>query len=522
MMHWDVPITLTMPERKVAQRLHRIGKFYVFLREMRHELFDASFEAELAKAYKKPRGTAPLPPALLAMVTLLQAYDHVGDADAVVTASMDKRWQLVLGTLSEEVAPFSQGALVAFRERLIAHDLDRKLVAHTVALAKTSGKFGWQHLRVALDSSPLIGAGRVEDTWNLLGRAMQQLMVLASQVTGLSQEVIHQKAGVTLLGHSSVKTALDCDWDAPQARQAGLQRLVDEAEALVRWVQQYSGAATQAPPLRGALEDLARIMTQDLEPEPSGGGTRLRHGTARDRLASLGDREMRHGRKSKAHSFTGYKRHVLSLLGSTLVIDAVAQPANQAEHDALATLWPALEPHGPVLALAMDRAYLSSPLLSSLQAQGVEIVAKPWPLRNEGRFTKEQFQIKLAEREVTCPAAVTVPLAGAGHRAQFPADTCARCALRVHCTTSARGRTLSIHPQEALLIALREARRTAEGRQALRQRTAVEHTLARIDQLQGKRARYKGTRKNTLDRRRIAAVNNLQHLQWAQALEQAA
>src|SRR5262249_16414748 len=144
---------------------------------------------------------------------------------------------------------------------LIAHDLDRTLVARTVALAKASGKFGWQHLRAALDSSPLIGAGRVEDTWHLLGRAMQQLVGLASQVTGLAQEVIRDKAGVTLLGHASVKAALDCAWDAPQARQAGLQRLVDEAEALVRWVQQYRGAATQAPPLRGALADLARIMT---------------------------------------------------------------------------------------------------------------------------------------------------------------------------------------------------------------------------------------------------------------------
>ena len=60
-MHWDVPIELNAQERNVAKRLHRIGKFYVFLREARHALFDASFEAQLAKAYKKPRGTAPSP-----------------------------------------------------------------------------------------------------------------------------------------------------------------------------------------------------------------------------------------------------------------------------------------------------------------------------------------------------------------------------------------------------------------------------------------------------------------------------
>jgi hypothetical protein len=521
-MHWDVPIDLSAHERNVAKRLHRIGTLYVFLREIRHELFAASFAAELAKAYKKPRGTAPLPPALLAMVTLLQAYDQVGDAEAVVTASMDKRWQLVLGTLGEDEAPFSQGSLVLFRERLLAHDLDRKLVSRTVELAKASGKFGWQQLRAALDSSPLLGAGRVEDTWNLLGRAMEQLVVLASQVTGLPLEAIRQKSGVTLLGQSSVKAALDCDWDDPKARQAGLQRLVEEAESLVRWVHQHSGDATQEPPLSGALQDISQIMTQDLEPDPSGRGQRLRRGTARDRLPSLGDRDMRHGRKSKAHPFTGYKRHVLNLLGSKLVVDAVCQPANQPEPEALETLWPALAAHGQVQSLSIDRAYLSSPLIGALKTQGVEIIAKPWPLHNRGRFTKEQFQINLDAHEVTCPAGVTIDLRDSGRRAQFPASTCGRCILQADCTTSTRGRTLSIHPQEGLLMELRAARRTAEGRRALRQRTAVEHTLARFDQIQGKRARYKGTRKNTLDLRRTAAVNNLQHLHRALGLELAA
>ena len=70
------------------------------------------------------------------MVTLLQAYDQVGDAEAVVAARVDQRWQLVLGCLGATDAPFSQGALVKFRERMIAHDLDRKLLDRTVALAK--------------------------------------------------------------------------------------------------------------------------------------------------------------------------------------------------------------------------------------------------------------------------------------------------------------------------------------------------------------------------------------------------
>jgi hypothetical protein len=131
-IRWQVPHELSPDETPVAAKLRRIGKFYVFLREVRAELFDEAFEAELATAYQ-PRGVAPLPPALLAMVTLLQAYDQVRDAEAVVTAQMDQRWQLAPGCLGASEAPFSQGALVKFRARMIAHDLDRKLLDRTVA-----------------------------------------------------------------------------------------------------------------------------------------------------------------------------------------------------------------------------------------------------------------------------------------------------------------------------------------------------------------------------------------------------
>ena len=113
----------------------------------------------------------------------------------MVTARLAKRWQVVWGTLGEEAAPFAPGALGAFRARLLPHALERTLVARPVALAKASGKLGWQPLHAAWDSAPLLGAGRVEDPWNLLGRAMPQLVVLARQGTGLAQDGIRHQAG---------------------------------------------------------------------------------------------------------------------------------------------------------------------------------------------------------------------------------------------------------------------------------------------------------------------------------------
>jgi len=173
-MRWK-PSVKREVETAVADALRRRSRFYVFLWSIRGELFEGGFEDELIAAYE-PRGQEPCPPAMLAMVMLLQRYAGLSDADAVEAAENDRRWQLVLGTLGKTASPFGQGSLVRFRARAIAHDLDKKLVDRTVELAKKTKKFGWQKLRVVFDSSPLEGAGRVEDTWNLIGRAMSKVV----------------------------------------------------------------------------------------------------------------------------------------------------------------------------------------------------------------------------------------------------------------------------------------------------------------------------------------------------------
>ncbi len=108
----------------------------------------------------------------------------------------------------------------------------------------------------------------------------------------------------------------------------------------------------------------------------------------------------------------------------------------------------------------------------------------------------------------------------------FPKETCAQCPLQSQCTTSSKGRSVSIHPDEALLIELRQRQQTPQGRAQLRERVAVEHTLAHIGRWQGRRARYRGLRKNLFDLRRCAVVHNLPVLarsqQFSTELQEAA
>lgn len=137
---WNPPRELTRREQTLLKR--RTKKLFGFLRQHRHELFDEEFQEELAAMYRETgEGKAPVAPALLAMVTLLQAYTGASDAEAVDLSMDNARWQMVLGVLGEEEAPFSQGVLSPFRERLIAHEMDRRLLERTVGLARRTGDF---------------------------------------------------------------------------------------------------------------------------------------------------------------------------------------------------------------------------------------------------------------------------------------------------------------------------------------------------------------------------------------------
>jgi hypothetical protein len=235
---WRPAAELSPAEQAVVKAVRR-ARLFVFLREHRHELFSEEFQAELAQAYvDSPKGQPPVPPARLALATILQAYTKASDDEVIEATMMDRRWQLVLDCMGAEEPPFSKGTLVGFRARLIEGDLDRRLVERTVELAAATGGFGARALRAALDSSPLRGAGRVEDTFNLMGHALRKALGVIAVLQGRGQAAgtaaVAAQAGAPQLAASSLKAALDADWDDPAARDAALAQvlgLLDRVEA---------------------------------------------------------------------------------------------------------------------------------------------------------------------------------------------------------------------------------------------------------------------------------------------------
>ena len=510
---WNPPIALTPEEQKIVARTRKARKFFVCLRERRHELLDADFQHTLAQSYSAdPGGKAPVEAGLLALATLLQAYCHVGDRDAVELTVMDKRWQMVLDCLGAEQPPFSQGTLYNFRLRLIAHHLDKTLLDRTVALAEKTGGFGDRQLRAVLDSTPLFGAGRVEDTLNLLGHALRKAVGQAAGALGTSATAVREDAGLTLVGHSSLKAALDLDWGEPRARERALGLVLEEVTRWQRWLEQQQTLTAQAAPLQEVMETITQILAQDTEPDPEGGpgGRRIKKDVAPDRRISIEDTDMRHGRKSSAKTFNGFKEHFAVDLDSKVTREVVVRPANEPEHEAVELLAEELEKAPGLLQLDIDLGYMASPRIARWAEQGVYIIARPWP-QGGPLFTKQEFILDFAGRQVTCPGGQTVPMVP-GKPAQFPATACDACALRAQCTTAThgQGRSVNIREDEQFQQKLRAKMKTQRGRASLRKRTAVEHTIAHQLAHQGRRARYKGLRKNQFDGRRHAAVSNLQ------------
>ncbi len=106
----------------------------------------------------------------------------LSDDSVIEATTTDRRWEMVLDCMGAAETPFSKGTLVGFRQRLIESDLDRRLIERTIELARKHGGFGAARLRAALDSSPLLGAGRVEDSYNLMGHALRKALgVIAGQ-----------------------------------------------------------------------------------------------------------------------------------------------------------------------------------------------------------------------------------------------------------------------------------------------------------------------------------------------------
>ena len=293
-----------------ADRLYldHVGResFYGVLTSLRGRLFrDAKF-------YCPDNGRDSVPPSLLATALLLQSQDKVSDAEAQARADFDLRWKVALG-IEVEDRPFAKSTLQVFRAQLILHDKVREVFESSLRLARESGYLQKRGMKVALDTTNILGRGAVKDTCNLLAEGIVKLARALAQLKGTNVGQWAKSQGYHRYLGSSVKGEAAIDWSDRQARAALLAGIVADADRLLELSRQAPGElgeeSAERQRIGAAAELLGQLLLQDVERTDDGVslGVSLKDGVSRDRMMSVHDPELRHGHKSSSRRFDGHK-----------------------------------------------------------------------------------------------------------------------------------------------------------------------------------------------------------------------
>jgi hypothetical protein len=362
-----------------------------------------------------------------------------------------------------------------------------------------------------LDSTPIYDAVATEDTVTQLRAAIRKLLVALD----LSDSALAAQVRAVLARDDAYATAgkPPCDWDDPSAREALVDALVCDCRAALSVLDGVDLVGAS----RAAAKLLALVAGQDVAAGDDG-VFRIVKGVARDRVISTVDVEARHGHKSRNRRFDGYKAHISLDPDSELIDQVVASAANVADHDVVVELLAPVADATDKPTVVGDSAYADGATREQLDDAGFELASKCPPVRNTtGGFTKDHFDVDLDARTVACPAGKVVPIrfsAGGVGQAGFKPH-CGHCPLRDQCTPSKRGRTISIHPQEAFLQQARAEQASEDWKAAYRAvRPKVERKIAHLMARRwgGRNARVRGQARVATDLATRAAAINLARL----------
>jgi hypothetical protein len=468
-------------------------------------------DEDFAGCYAPPgRGRPSIPPSVLMRAVLLALHDGTSDRESARRVRMDLGWKHALG-LPLDHPGFHPTTFSVFRSRILLHDADERLFRRVVRRAVEAGVLPRRSLQL-VDSSAVLGAGAVCDTYELLRRGVGQL-VRAAWEQSLSKALRRKLARYLKASKPRI------DWHDPAARRAELGRMVAAADRLL-------AATAGRSELTDAAELLGRLVDQDVDrTPPDGGGPKLKRDVAPDRIVSTRDPDMRHGRKSRQQRFDGYKLHVAEVPGSELVTAVDVTPANTPDGQVAAALVRQATSNGAApRELVGDMAYGTGDVRAEVAQAGARVVARVPPHANAGRFGKHDFAVDLSNPDrpqATCPAgAVATEVRGNDRDRRgrsratlfFPASACGPCPLRARCVGGTGPRTLMLNHHEGLLQQARAAERVPRVRRKLRRRPVIERKIAHCKRHGMGKARWVGRRKVLLQARLTATLVNLERL----------
>jgi Transposase DDE domain/Transposase domain (DUF772) len=467
------------------------GSVYAFLADHRHQLFSPELFADVVR---HGGGHPSVPAEVVATVMVLQALEGLSDREAINALRRDIAWKVACGLRLDDEG-FHPTVLVYWRNRIRRSARPRRIFDAVRQVVEATGVLKGRGRRV-LDSTILEDAVATQDTITQLVAAIRRV-----------RRLLPGARAVELSAHDYDRPGKPvCAWDDPQATQALVSGLVNDALAVL--------AAVAARELEGeqaeAVALLALVAGQDVEPGRRPGSWRIARKVAADRVISVVDPQARHTRKTNSDKRDGYKGHLAVEPETGLVTACALTAANLPDGPTglglLATEAPGLEVLG-------DSAYGAGETRAALRAAGHTQTIKPLPLSSAvpGGFTLHDFRIDRQAGVVRCPVGATAPISSSG-RASF-ARHCPGCPLRRRCTTAKGGRILRLHPHEDELRAARRRATTRSFQASYRHwRPMVERSIAWLVADGCRRVPYRGIQHNDLWWSLRVAVVNLRRL----------
>ena len=501
----------TLPANSVFAVLHR----------ERDRLFPDEMFADLFS----DRGRRSVPPSVVATVMVLQRLEGCSDREAVQRYAFDVRWRFAAGVGGydgDRWGSFAHTVLVDMRARLAASSDPRRLFKVTVDAASRAGLVG---ARRVLDSTPLYDAVATMDTVTLIRSAIRGLLkVTDSELEAELRAVLSSGDDYADAGKPVI------DWDDPAARE---QLIDSRAKDGFACLMTLDGRELRAP-VDEAGQLLASVLGQDLD-EGDDGVFRIARRVAKDRIISTVDPDARHGHKTSARGFDGYKGHVAADPDSEIITDTEVSAGNVGDAAVAADLIDDLltpaagEPDETVEtepvrdgaerpAVYGDAAYGAGEFLDTLDEAGIDANCKTQPPMNSGDlFSKDVFAVDLDEDTVTCPAGHEADIVRnrTGDGIAYFGEACMDCPMRASCTNAAGGRTIHVGRYEHLLTEARQRQRdpawVADYRAT---RPKIERKISHLMHRThgGRRARVRGRVKVDADFNLLAAAVNLARL----------
>ena len=469
-----------------------------------HVLFADELFADLFTS----TGRRSVPPRIVATVMVLQRWLGLSDREAVQAFEFDARWKYACGGLDFDYPGFVHTVLVDMRARLARSTRPKRIFEVTLEAAREAGVVSAKRV---LDSTPLYDAVATQDTVTMIRSAVRQLLAAADVMLEAElRNVLRRDDDYGSGGKPS------CDWDDPVAREQLVAELAADGYACLQFLEDrdLSEAVTQIAEL------LASVLGQDLEAGEDG-RFRIARRVAKDRIISTVDPDARHGHKTQARGFDGYKGHVAVDPDSEIITDTTVTPGNAGDGSVAEGLIGDLlddTDRPDDTKVYGDSAYGTGEFQQRLDEEDIDSGCRTQaPSAPAGRFGKDRFAVNLDEDTVTCPNNVTVSIRRGVHGdgIAYFAEHCNRCPLRAECTDAARGRTIRVGEFEAALARARERQNDPDWQTDYRaNRPKVERKLAHLMRRRhgGRRARVRGRPKVDADFNLLAAAANIARL----------